>query len=174
MAKDQLFKPKLRPLNVPWRIVSDTPYLRLRVSEVNNVEVLFVGQKVKNQNFLLTEHEIAVKFKNPIKTVTSSKWSDRYTVNPSSYDWSEINPDYLPHSSVSDLDTYEKTQKQFMDEWWASSICPVSNAYEVINPDVSLKQYKTRHYLFVGADLYFEVISQKMSWSENEQINWFN
>lgn len=168
-----MVKPKLIPIQVPWQIVDDTSYFRLSVSEVNNVTLSFVGRIFGNNSINFTEYDIEVDFKHPLKTQTNVKWSDRNTINPSDYDWSEINTSYLPYKEVADSDEHDRNYKLFKEEWLETGICPVSNAYEIVGSIWTEFHQSFHHYLFVGADLYFECIASDMMWKNKGEIDWF-
>lgn len=170
--------PKLLPVEVPWRIALETPDLTLIAYEQGHSEVSFIGQFLADSDeaMSLKEKKVIIEMYDVLKTRTSGKWSDSYTIDPNKYDWSEIKPEYHPYRAVSAIEKYQQEEAEYMSQWISSNNCPVPNMYRVANSEwlhsIGHVRETYIHYLFIGEDIYIEVIARGFKWESGEDIDW--
>lgn len=190
-------KPVLIPLKVPWRI-SSVPFLHLAVPENRPITVEFLAvypfknpvddtnsTQGKEQSQPATDYEytlsgdrlITFTIKGVGWTRTSLNVTDGYALDGSAYDWTKVDPRYPPHEGVGDIAEWNKWENQRTEQWIASNVCPDPGVYEVQGSDWTrsigrpeLEDY--RHYIFVGHDMYIEVLGNDWSWEASEEIDW--
>jgi len=170
---------RIQPLQVPWQIDSGAPLLTLTVREGQKpfLEILFLGilldpEEREKGLYTRRDHQILVRIDLPGWTRTTPE----SFFDLSEYDWSSVEKTYRPFGIV-DPSRLEVRAKKYELDWMRTNICPKPRAYTIHNShwmqEIGSKYVeKDQHYLFMGEDLYIEVIGGKLSWESKGIIDW--
>lgn len=161
-------KEKLVPVQVPWCVSYETPFLQLNITEFGKKQVEFIGVFWSKEH---GSHDRLVKLTfNWIHAFRGNLGSnERNALNEQDYDWTSV-----PLRALIRED-FEAYKLQYNQQWQATGLCPNPLMYEVVNSkwltpeDASLGE---KHFLIMGEIMYVEILGGEWSWEAGEIIDW--
>lgn len=182
-------KPKLIPVQVPWKVVEAVPVLTLMVIEQNSVKISFYADfgpinpyTGKRDTKIRIEElddrppiihnpdrnkfiQLVFPFTTDIRL--NSALSEGRTIDYEAFDWSETKPQFDPEG-----DMYVWL-RQHIRLWQETELCPLPNMYSVASstwlathPDKSKK-----HYVILGEDMWIEILGKDWRWEFLDEQN---
>lgn len=195
MSTQELAKPKLIPVKVPWGIASATPYMQCAIAEHKPAEVRFIAsflsdelQKLrqstssqelrqlfaKGLNFDAPEYIVEVAFDEFGWCRVAPAITDGIVIDEAAYDMSEVSSTTLELG-----ESLVEWRTRFRLQWIETGICPNPGMYEVVGSSwylaLSLDGPRAahKHYLLLGEEMSIEIIATGWQWRIVQQVNWF-
>jgi hypothetical protein len=166
-------KPKLIPAKVPWNISLAVPNIAVRLEELGLLEIEFGAYYLtKSPVQHPTKDDIALKA--IVVTFPRHHWGwvrvnppygEQGVIAEDDYDWSA-----LPVQRENDsIDSYLNRR---MQAWLTTGLYPDPNVYKVQDSvwlkEMNAAQFNLQHYIFLGEDMYVEVLGRDWLWKVRE------